>query len=271
MGSNDKFGPTLITTLLHESGQWIEGEQPIMAKSDTPQDLGSGITYARRYGLAAIVGVVQVDDDGESAMGRSAPGAAQAGKPQGNAVNANVVAQATQSRTEALRERISHEQKGIPAGRAPQTGGAAKEIREQEALREALTASSTKPLPEPKPSRVTSTYSYRNLEEAMVEQRRLIMESAPKITPFQGYDPFRDQPPQGFCRPGKIPSVKRAWCRLCYRGNTQQAILKHLPQEEWEKLDKVWTLVQEFDVEAKEGFLKELESQIEERLKSEWR
>jgi hypothetical protein len=143
-----------------------------------------------------------------------------------------------------------------------------KMIREQEALREALTASSTKPLLEPKPSRVTSTstYSYRNLEEAMVEQRRLIMESAPKITPFQGYDPFREQlnSPLGIfpCQASMVPLLSR---------KTQQAILKHLPWEEWEKLDKVWTLVKEFDVEAKEGFLKELESQIEERLKSEWR
>jgi hypothetical protein len=32
---------------------------------------GSGITYARRYALAAIVGLAQIDDDAEAAQGRT--------------------------------------------------------------------------------------------------------------------------------------------------------------------------------------------------------
>lgn len=63
-------GPTLITTLLHESGEYISGEQPVCAKSDDPQAMGSAISYARRYGLSAIVSLVEVDDDGEGAMKR---------------------------------------------------------------------------------------------------------------------------------------------------------------------------------------------------------
>lgn len=74
MGFTPEAGPTLTTTLMHSSGEWIEGTQPLCAKGATPQDLGSAISYARRYGLAAIVGVVQVDDDGNAASGRSAPG-----------------------------------------------------------------------------------------------------------------------------------------------------------------------------------------------------
>src|SRR6185503_5042654 len=35
---------------------------------------GSAISYARRYALAAIVGIVQTDDDGESAMDRGPQG-----------------------------------------------------------------------------------------------------------------------------------------------------------------------------------------------------
>lgn len=64
--------PVLVTRLLHSSGQWIEGNFPIRAKDDTPQAEGSGITYARRYGLAAMVGVYQTDDDAEAAQGRPA-------------------------------------------------------------------------------------------------------------------------------------------------------------------------------------------------------
>lgn len=61
------------TTLLHESGEYISGVTPVVvAKQNDPQALGSAISYARRYGLQAIVGVVaDKDDDGEKAMGRS--------------------------------------------------------------------------------------------------------------------------------------------------------------------------------------------------------
>lgn len=70
MGFIPGAGPTLITTLLHESGEYISGEQPVCAKSDNPQEMGSAISYARRYGLSAIVSLVEMDDDGEGAMGR---------------------------------------------------------------------------------------------------------------------------------------------------------------------------------------------------------
>lgn len=63
-------GVCVVTTLGHTSGQWIKGVLPIMAKAQDPQGIGSAITYARRYSLAAIVGIVQVDDDGEGGMGR---------------------------------------------------------------------------------------------------------------------------------------------------------------------------------------------------------
>lgn len=72
----DAEQPVLVTRLLHSSGQWIEGETHIKAKDDGPQAQGSGITYARRYGLAAMVGVYQTDDDAEAAQGRQ-------GAPQG--------------------------------------------------------------------------------------------------------------------------------------------------------------------------------------------
>lgn len=60
------------TTLAHKSGQWITGALPVKSKDDSPQAQGSGITYARRYALAAIVGLAQIDDDAEAAQGRAA-------------------------------------------------------------------------------------------------------------------------------------------------------------------------------------------------------
>lgn len=60
----------LITTLMHASGEWIAGEMPVLMKDYSPQAQGSGLTYARRYALAALVGVYQTDDDAEAAMSR---------------------------------------------------------------------------------------------------------------------------------------------------------------------------------------------------------
>lgn len=69
-----EHGVILVTTLLHTSGQWMRGRLLMRPVKDDPQGIGSCITYARRYALAAIVGVVQVDDDGEGASGRGEKG-----------------------------------------------------------------------------------------------------------------------------------------------------------------------------------------------------
>jgi len=66
-------GDCLQTTLLHTSGQWISGSFRLMAIKPDPQAQGSAMTYLRRYSLAAMVGVVTEDDDGEAAMARGAP------------------------------------------------------------------------------------------------------------------------------------------------------------------------------------------------------
>jgi hypothetical protein len=60
------------TTLIHESGEFISGTTPVVvAKANDPQALGSAITYSRRYGLQAMLGIPAEDDDGEKAMGRT--------------------------------------------------------------------------------------------------------------------------------------------------------------------------------------------------------
>lgn len=66
--------PGLYTTLGHVSGQWMRGFLPLNMKAKDPQGQGSAITYARRYAFAAIIGIIQVDDDGESAMDRGPQG-----------------------------------------------------------------------------------------------------------------------------------------------------------------------------------------------------
>lgn len=51
----------LVGTLRHASGDAADGALPI--KGGTPQELGSSITYARRYLLGAMTGIVTDDDD----------------------------------------------------------------------------------------------------------------------------------------------------------------------------------------------------------------
>ncbi len=59
-------GYELRGILMHESGEQIEGSLPI--PGGTPQELGSSITYARRYLLGSMTGIVtDADDDGAAA------------------------------------------------------------------------------------------------------------------------------------------------------------------------------------------------------------
>lgn len=62
-------GYELVGTLLHESGESIEGSLPLWGRQ--AQELGSSITYARRYLLGCMTGVVtEDDDDGRRAAAR---------------------------------------------------------------------------------------------------------------------------------------------------------------------------------------------------------
>lgn len=60
---------SVITVLMHESGEWIESE-PLKLKNEKPtaQGSGSSITYTRRYQLSEVLGIgSKDDDDGNSA------------------------------------------------------------------------------------------------------------------------------------------------------------------------------------------------------------
>ena len=64
---NDSGGVTVITTIGHSSGEWMEGRLTMTPEKAGPQAFGACITYARRYALAAITGLAQIDDDAEAA------------------------------------------------------------------------------------------------------------------------------------------------------------------------------------------------------------
>lgn len=70
----------LRTVLLHESGELLEGFYPIYSKDNSPQAIGSAMTYAKRYALQAILGLSSEDDDGNTAQHQH-PTASSAHKP----------------------------------------------------------------------------------------------------------------------------------------------------------------------------------------------
>lgn len=57
---------SLTTMLAHESGEWVSDTMSLKIVQDTPQGQGSAITYARRYSLCAMLGIV-ADDDNDAA------------------------------------------------------------------------------------------------------------------------------------------------------------------------------------------------------------
>jgi len=58
----------LVTKLVHaESGEWQKSLLVMPLSKTDPQGYGSALTYARRYGLSALVGIVTEDDDANSA------------------------------------------------------------------------------------------------------------------------------------------------------------------------------------------------------------
>lgn len=57
----------LETVLMHSSGQWVSSLTPLLNPKGDMQGLGSAMTYGRRYALSALLGVPQIDDDGNIA------------------------------------------------------------------------------------------------------------------------------------------------------------------------------------------------------------
>lgn len=58
----------LTTRLFHADGGNVDGHVPLLNSKGDMQGLGSALTYARRYGLAAMVGICPEDDDANAAV-----------------------------------------------------------------------------------------------------------------------------------------------------------------------------------------------------------
>lgn len=64
---------TVETWLMHASGQWMCCPLTLLARDESPQAVGSAITYGRRYGFSGAIGITSdEDDDGNAASQKPA-------------------------------------------------------------------------------------------------------------------------------------------------------------------------------------------------------
>ena len=65
------LGIGVITRIVHSSGQWVEfGPLIVPLSKHDAHGVGSATSYAKRYALAAAIGVTSEDDDGNAATER---------------------------------------------------------------------------------------------------------------------------------------------------------------------------------------------------------
>jgi hypothetical protein len=73
--SSESPSVVVVTTMLmHESGEWLRSSLQLSAGGGDPQKIGSAVTYGRRFGLCAMIGVVADDDDDGAAASRPREG-----------------------------------------------------------------------------------------------------------------------------------------------------------------------------------------------------
>lgn len=66
---------SVTTALCHASGGYITSTAACVPAKTDAQGIGAATTYLRRYSLAAMAGIAQEDDDGQSARHDAAPAA----------------------------------------------------------------------------------------------------------------------------------------------------------------------------------------------------
>lgn len=113
-------GYEIVGILLHESGERLEGALPLFGND--AQKIGSAITYARRYLLGCLTGVVtgdEADDDGNMASttnerAQREPVSRAAAVPKRNTEEILAEILATTTRDEALAVWTKHNLDGAP-------------------------------------------------------------------------------------------------------------------------------------------------------------
>jgi len=91
------------TIVMHTSGEWISSTSAAPISKGNPQGVGDAITYLRRYSLAAIFGLAQQDDDGNSNSEQSQKTENKSKKPEVKWYQESQFNQEKQDITDAIR------------------------------------------------------------------------------------------------------------------------------------------------------------------------
>lgn len=75
-------GVLMLYTRLACAGQWIQAEYPVSQFPVKQQELGSCLTYSRRYSLFSLVGIAGEEDDDANAAVSPTPAPKRQEKPQ---------------------------------------------------------------------------------------------------------------------------------------------------------------------------------------------
>jgi len=104
-GSESREGEIAIrTTIVHESGEWMDGVMSAHLSKNDPQGAGSAITYLCRYGYKAAIGLAQEGED-DDANAASQPVKHQGAIPSQKPTNASDKPKPTKV-TAAIRKRV---------------------------------------------------------------------------------------------------------------------------------------------------------------------
>lgn len=74
-------GILMLETRIACQGQWIASEYPVCAFPVKQQEMGSALTYSRRYSLFSLVGIAGEEDDDANAATSSTPAPKRETKP----------------------------------------------------------------------------------------------------------------------------------------------------------------------------------------------
>ena len=105
--TSDGPAVTVMTRLVHSSGEWVESGLTLVARDASPQSIVAACTYGRRAGLSGMVGIAPEDDDGESAQPARTQAVASGTSDSYAAFVATLEAAARQGGHESLRAALA--------------------------------------------------------------------------------------------------------------------------------------------------------------------
>lgn len=186
-------GAGVTTTLLHSSGQWMRETLILPLPKDDAQGSGSAIRYARRYALAAVLGIVdEDDDDGNAASGKHRPEQKPAQEPakQASQKPASKPADSAKSQIPPPSdwEQIVNIGQGLIKHHVAKEGELLKEIREKLSLSEKVKIPELPPAERKKCVEVATTFCRDRMAELIESELTRTGRTLEKAIVFLGHE-----------------------------------------------------------------------------------